>query len=64
MYKPKFALGQIVFLKTDDEQEEYIVTGFIIRQGNIAYGISIATTESFHWDFELNAEIDELKKVK
>ena len=58
-----FNIGNIVFLKTDSEQKERIVTGFIVRQNYISYNINCGTEESWHYDFEMTIEKDVLKSV-
>tara|TARA_R110000851_G_scaffold108617_1_gene230035 strand:- start:19642 stop:19836 length:195 start_codon:yes stop_codon:yes gene_type:complete len=32
---PKFMIGEIVYLVTDEEQLKRIVTGYLIRSGNL-----------------------------
>lgn len=54
----KFEIGQIVYLKTDDEQFSRIVTGFTVREQSLLYGLSQGTNETFHYDFEITTEKD------
>jgi len=57
----KYELGDIVYLKTDSDQLERIVTGFSIKLNSICYNLNQATTESWHWDFEITRDRDVLK---
>jgi len=48
-----FAIGQIVFLITDPEQLERIVTGYIVRPSQIVYYLSMETHETTHYEIEI-----------
>lgn len=53
----KLELGSIVYLKTDKEQDERMVTGIFIRpSGAIIYYLSLGTTETQHYEIELSDE--------
>jgi hypothetical protein len=52
----KFDLGQIVYLKTDADQRERIVTGFCIRQAGQSYELMQGNIGSWHYDFEISEE--------
>lgn len=52
----KFELGQIVYLKTDTDQRERIVTGFCIRQMGQSYELMQGNIGSWHYDFEIATE--------
>jgi len=54
----KFEIGQIVYLKTDTEQRERLVTAIIIRGYGALYSLSYETEESTHYDFEISSEKD------
>lgn len=51
--KNEFNIGEIVFLITDENQLERIVTGLIIRKNSIIYYLSCGTTETSHYSFEI-----------
>lgn len=51
--KNKFKIGQIVFLITDPEQSERIITGYIVRPNQIIYYVTFGTLESTHYDIEI-----------
>lgn len=52
----KFMFGDIVFLITDDQQLERIVTGWIVRPQGISYYLSCGTVETLHYDFEIGTD--------
>jgi hypothetical protein len=52
----KFNIGNIVYLRTDEDQSERIITEMFINQTGIRYGTVCGTTESFHSDFEISYE--------
>lgn len=52
----KFQIGQIVFLKTDREQFERIITGICIRMNGMSYELSFGNSTSWHFDFEISIE--------
>lgn len=54
----KFKFGDIVFLITDPQQEERIVTGWIVRPMGISYYLLCGTLESLHYDFEIGTDKD------
>lgn len=56
-----FNIGDSVYLKTDPEQVERLVTGVNIRQNGISYALSYLTNESYHYDFEITKERDIIK---
>lgn len=58
---PKFMIGQIVYLKTDPEQLERIITQIAMRPGDYLYSLVCGVEESFHYDFEFSEEKDILK---
>lgn len=56
-----FDIGDSVYLKTDPEQAERLVTGISVRQNGITYAISHLTNETWHYDFEITKERDIIK---
>lgn len=58
----KYDLGQIVYLITDDQQLDRIVTGMSIRMGSVIYELSCGSNTSSHYDFEMASEKD-IKKM-
>lgn len=55
--------GDIVFLKTDPDQLERIVCKLICQPGNICYGLSMGSTFSEHYDFEISAQKNLMKEL-
>jgi len=56
-----FELSQTVYLKTDSDQYQRIVTGILIRpSGAIQYELSCGSSASWHYDFEINVTKDVL----
>ena len=52
----KFAIEQIVYLKTDNEQNARIVKSIQIFQNRISYNLVFGITDSWHDDFEITTE--------
>lgn len=52
----KFNFGQIVFLKTDEDQKARMVTAFKISESSILYELSCGTECSYNYDFEISKE--------
>ena len=56
----KYSIGQIVYLKTDEDQSPRMVTGIHLRPGSAAYSLSYGTSESTHYEIEIMKCKDEL----
>lgn len=52
----KYEIGDIVYLKTDPEQVERQVFAYIVYRSEIIYKVTMGTTVSEHYDFELTSE--------
>jgi len=52
----KFNLEEIVFLITDNEQLQRIITGITISHNQVIYRIVCGASESWHYDFEIVKE--------
>jgi sporulation-control protein spo0M len=52
--KTKFNIGQVVYLRTDIEQEARIITGVIVRYSGVLYYLTCGTNETVHYDFEFS----------
>lgn len=62
--KNAFELKEHVYLITDTEQLERIVVGiYVTPGGTLTYTLTCGGEESEHYDFEISAEFDTLKKV-
>lgn len=61
----KYELGQMVFLKTDADQLEHMVTGITIRpNGFFIYSLTIDKLETEHFDIEISTECNPLKRIE
>lgn len=52
----KFSIGDIVYLKTDVDQDPRMVTAMTLRQTGIIYELSIDSRTSWHIDLEISTE--------
>lgn len=52
----KFNVGDIVYLRTDTEQKERIVTGVQLNPNGLIYRLVCEVTETWHYDFEISPE--------
>ena len=62
-YNLKFDIGQTVYLRTDINQLERLVTGIIIRPDGITYTLVNGSDESYHYDFEITLDRDIVKTI-
>ena len=59
-----YKIGEVVYLRTDPEQLERIITSITIRQGSVLYGVTLSDEkESWHSDFELSKNKNILKAI-
>ena len=49
----KFEIEDVVFLITDDDQHQRIVTGIQISKNGLLYRLAKGTTDSWHYDYEI-----------
>lgn len=54
--EPVFEIGEIVFLITDEDQSERMITGYIVRPGLIIYFVSKGTAETTHYEIEIASQ--------
>ena len=59
----KYKIGDIVFLKTDKEQEARIITGILIRPNGYVFYLSKSDIETTHYQIEFTSDINELIKL-
>lgn len=53
----KYNFGDIVFLRTDPDQQPRIVTAFVAcPAGDILYELTCSTTASKHYEFEITED--------
>ena len=58
-----FDIGDTVYLKTDPDQSERLVTGLRVRENGVIYDIAFGINESLHYAFELSKTRDLLKTM-
>lgn len=56
----KFEIGQMVYLKTEEEQLPRIITCIIVDMGSVMYELINCTTTSCHYEFELSLERNQI----
>lgn len=57
----KFELQQTVYLKTDSDQRQRIVTRISVGVNGIVYELMCGSSGSWHYDFEITADKDVVK---
>jgi hypothetical protein len=63
--KNRFNIEDIVYLKTDADQQQRIIAGIIVRpNGILVYEICCGTENSNHYEFEISKEEDKVLKTK
>lgn len=50
----KFEFGQLVFLVTDSEQEQRMVTGIVVTPNGILYRLACGIDQSDHYECEIS----------
>lgn len=57
-----FAIGDVVYLKTDVEQLSRIVVGYSIRSNEVMYDLQHgADSVTSHYSFEISEQVDAIK---
>lgn len=59
----KFDIGQTVYLKTDTDQSQRIISAIKITVGHLIYEVCCGTNSSWHYDFEMSEQVDVLKTI-
>ena len=60
----EYPIGMPIFLRTDTEQLQRIITGVIVRENGLMYIVVFADIESHHYGFELQTEENVLTRIK
>jgi len=58
--KTKYNIGQVVYLRTDIEQDARIITGITMRYSGVIYLLTCETLETPHYDFEFSTTRNQL----
>jgi hypothetical protein len=61
--KATFQIGDMVYLKTDTDQEARMVTGILQRPNGLIYYLAICGNESIHYEIEITKEKNTLKAM-
>jgi len=59
----KYDIGQIVYLKTDREQQPRMVLSIMVNKYDLLYELIVGTTTSRHYAFELSETVDVLTAI-
>ena len=60
-----YEYGEMVYLRTDPNQLERLVTGYILRPGGEPiYKLTYSTGETAHYGIELSREKDEVRQFR
>jgi hypothetical protein len=57
----KYELTQTVYLKTDPDQRQRIITQINVRVNGLIYELTCGSSGSWHYEFEITAEKDVLQ---
>ena len=60
--KANYNIGDYVYLKTDIDQYQRLVTGYTVRMYGTIYILSLGSEETSHHELEISDEIDILLK--
>lgn len=52
-YKSKYKIGDVVFLITDVDQCQRIITGVLFRPNGVVYYVGFGSTETVHYEMEI-----------
>lgn len=50
----KYNFGDVLYLVTDKDQHERLVTGILLRPSGIQYELSCGACSSWCWEFEIS----------
>jgi hypothetical protein len=59
----KFKIGEIVYFKTCQDQDEYMITGYKVTPNAILYYVSLKGYETLVYDIEITNTKDVLKSL-
>jgi hypothetical protein len=62
-FKSKYGLGELVYLVTDTEQLERMVTGVKFNLNGLVYTLQCGVNESYHYEAEISKDKDILKRL-
>lgn len=59
----KFNIGDLVYLKTDNDQSQRMIVSISVRKRDLLYELSFGSVSSWHYEFEITEEKDVLKST-
>ncbi|HEY8687744.1 MAG TPA: hypothetical protein VIM07_00805 [Chitinophagaceae bacterium] len=59
----EYEIGEIIYLKTDEDQKQRIVFAIVVYRNEFVYRCSCGTVMSDHYDFEMSRELDTTLKT-
>ena len=60
----RFQIEQVVYLITDPDQRERVVSGIHIKKGHIVYELVFSDLNpTYHYDYEISTSRDQLKML-
>lgn len=59
----KYDIGSLVYLKTDPDQRQRMITQISVTQCGVRYCLSCGQTDTWHYDIEISESKDILKTV-
>lgn len=59
----KFNIGDLVYLKTDNDQSQRMIISISVRKRDLVYELSFGSVSSWHYEFEITEEKDVLKST-
>lgn len=63
-FNSKYGLNELVYLITDTEQKERMITGVKFNLNGHVYTLQKGTEESFHYEQEITRDKDILKQLE
>lgn len=63
VFVTKYTFGNIVYLKTDNEQLPRMVTGIYLTPNGFIYYLSNGESESKHYDIEITSNVNQSLKL-
>lgn len=52
----KYDIGEIVYLKTDEDQKDFMVIQMTVSISGVQYNLRQGTYDSWHFEFEISEE--------
>lgn len=61
--KTKYGLGQLVYLITDSEQLDRMITGIKVNPNGLVYTLAQGVNETYHFEIELSSRRNIVKAL-